>query len=133
MKHNSFLESYKRRAELLKRDIHAVWYAAIDSRTPWYAKAIAGLVTAYAFSPIDLVPDFIPILGYLDDFILIPAGIALMLKLIPAEVMSDARVKAAEQEKRPVNWWGGLLIILVWAVILFFVIRGIVRMVIEYN
>jgi len=72
-------------------------------------------------------------MGYLDDLILIPAGIALTLKLIPAEVMRDARVKAAEQEKRLVNWWVGALIILIWAVILFFVIRGIARMVIEYN
>ncbi|MBP9040916.1 MAG: DUF1232 domain-containing protein [Anaerolineaceae bacterium] len=129
----TFLESLKLRAKQLKQDTLAVWYAALDSRTPWYAKAIAGLVTAYAFSPIDLVPDFVPIMGYLDDLILIPAGIALTLKLIPAEVMRDARVKAAEQEKRPVNWWVGALIILIWAVILFFVIRGIARMVIEYN
>lgn len=129
----TFLESLKLRAKQLKQETLAVWYAALDSRTPWYAKAIAGLVTAYAFSPIDLVPDFVPILGYLDDLILIPAGIALTLKLIPAEVMRDARVKAAEQEKRLVNWWVGALIILIWAVILFFVIRGIARMVIEYN
>lgn len=133
MKKISFLESLKQRAMQLKRDTLAVWYAALDPRTPWYAKAAAGLVTAYAFSPIDLVPDFVPILGYLDDLVLIPAGIALTLKLIPVEVMEDARIKAAEQEKKPVNWWVGSLIILIWAAILFFVIRGVVRMVIEYN
>lgn len=133
MKSIPFLESVKLRAKQLKHDTLAVWYAALDPRTPWYVKAAAGLVTAYAFSPIDLVPDFVPILGYLDDLVLIPAGIALTLKLIPAEVMNDARIKAANQEHKPVNWWIGGLIILIWLVILFFVIRGVVRMVIEYN
>jgi len=133
MKNIPLLESLKQHANQLKRDTLAVWFAALDPRTPWYAKAAAALVTAYAFSPIDLIPDFVPILGYLDDLILIPAGISLTLKLIPTEVMNDARIKAAEQETKPVNWWVGGLIILIWVAILFFVIRGIVRMVIEYN
>jgi uncharacterized membrane protein YkvA (DUF1232 family) len=83
------------------------------------------LVAAYAFSPIDLIPDFIPVLGYLDDLILIPAGIALVVKLIPAEVMVDARVKASLQTEKPVNWVIGALTLLVWGLAIFFVGRAI--------
>ena len=95
-----------------KRDTVAIWFAAKDKRTPWYARALAILVAAYALSPIDLVPDFIPVLGYLDDLVLIPAGIALTLKLIPAEVMADARLKAEASLAKPATWWMTALIIL---------------------
>jgi uncharacterized membrane protein YkvA (DUF1232 family) len=110
----SWLASLKERACLLQRDTLAVWFAAKDKRTPWYARALALLVTAYALSPIDLVPDFIPVRGYLDDLVLIPAGIALTLKLIPAEVMADARLKAEVSLAKPATWWVTALIILVW-------------------
>ena len=126
-------ESIKSRARALKRETLALWFAARDPRTPWYAKALAIAVTAYAFSPVDLIPDFVPVLGYLDDLILIPAGIALTLKMIPAEVMADARVKADLQAQKPVNWWAGAAIILVWLVILFFVIRALLPLFVEYN
>jgi uncharacterized membrane protein YkvA (DUF1232 family) len=116
--------SLRERARLLKRDTLAVWYASLDRRTPWYAKVLAGLVTAYAFSPVDLVPDFIPVLGYLDDLILVPAGIALVLRLIPVEVMEDARRKAEVASAKPVNWWMGALVLLLWGILLFFVIRA---------
>jgi uncharacterized membrane protein YkvA (DUF1232 family) len=120
-----FVDQLKQRARALKRDTLAVWFAARDPRTPWYAKALAVLVAAYAFSPIDLIPDFIPVLGYLDDLILIPAGIALVVKLIPAEVMVDARVKASLQTEKPVNWVIGALTLLVWGLAIFFVGRAI--------
>lgn len=82
------------RARRLKREVHALTFACRDPRTPWYAKASAAVVVGYALSPIDLVPDFIPILGYLDDIILLPLGVALVLKLVPPEVMADAQVAA---------------------------------------
>jgi uncharacterized membrane protein YkvA (DUF1232 family) len=90
-------------------------------------------VTAYAFSPVDLIPDFIPVLGYLDDLVLIPAGIALTLKLIPRQVMEDARRKAGDAAGRPVNWWAGAAVILAWGVIVYFAIRAVVRLIQDYN
>jgi uncharacterized membrane protein YkvA (DUF1232 family) len=110
----SWSKYLKERARSLRRDTLAVWFAAKDKRTPWYARTLAVLVTAYTLSPIDLVPDFIPVLGYLDDLILIPMGIALTLKLIPAEVMAEARLKAEASLAKPATWWMTLLIILVW-------------------
>ena len=117
-----FLESLKGRARSLQRDTLAVWYAAKDKRTPWYARILAVLVAAYALSPVDLVPDFIPVLGYLDDLILIPAGIALVLRLIPAVVMSDARIKAEASLAKPSTWWMTGLIILVWICLVILII-----------
>lgn len=108
------MASLKERARSLKRDTLAIWIAAKDRRTPWYARALAVLVTAYALSPIDLVPDFIPVLGYLDDLVLIPAGIAATLKLIPTEVMAEARLKVEESLAKPTTWWMTVMILLVW-------------------
>lgn len=112
------LRNLKSRAKALKRDTLAVWYASRDKRTPWYARLLALLVAAYALSPVDLIPDFIPVLGYLDDLILIPAGIALTLRLIPPEVMADARVRAESSLAKPNPRWMTLLIILVWVGVL---------------
>ena len=89
------LENLKSRARALKNEAFAVYLAAKDPRTPWYAKVLIVLVVAHTFSPIDLIPDFIPILGYLDDLIITPAGLALAVRLIPAEVLAEARVRAA--------------------------------------
>ena len=114
----SWMNSIKNRARLLKQDTLAVWYASRDKRTPWYARLLAVIVAAYALSPIDLIPDFIPVFGYLDDLILIPAGIALTLRLIPPEVMVAARVRAADTLAKPNPWWMTLLIILVWVGVL---------------
>jgi uncharacterized membrane protein YkvA (DUF1232 family) len=115
-----FLSKLKKRAALLQRDVFALWFAYRDARTPWYARGVAALVVAYAFSPIDLIPDFIPVLGYLDDMILVPMGITLALKLIPAEVMSDARVNADQhlKDKKPTYWVVAGVIILIWIAIL---------------
>lgn len=107
------LERAKQWARLLKRDVLALWIAARDSRTPWYAKLAAGAVAAYALSPIDLIPDFIPILGYLDDLIIVPLGILLVVKLIPAPLMAEYRALAAGRAKQPS--YGGLIAILaIW-------------------
>ena len=82
-------------ARALKLELRALYFVVRDPRTPWYAKALAGAVLAYALSPIDLIPDFIPVLGYLDDVILVPLGIWLALKLVPGEVLAEARARAA--------------------------------------
>jgi uncharacterized membrane protein YkvA (DUF1232 family) len=117
------------RAKALERDTLAVWFAYRDERTPRKARIVAAIVTAYAFSPIDLIPDFIPILGYLDDLILVPVGITLALRMIPPQVMADARAKAARHltEKKPVSWLVGTLIILTWVGILTAIGSGIWR------
>ncbi|TAK32411.1 MAG: DUF1232 domain-containing protein [Myxococcaceae bacterium] len=101
-------------ARALKRDVRAVSLACRDPRVPWYAKLLAGLVVAYAVSPIDLIPDFIPVLGYLDDLILVPAGIALVLRLIPADVMADCRLREETLEGRPAGWGAAAVIVLLW-------------------
>ena len=109
------LEKLKSRARALKHEAFAVYLAAKDPRTPWYAKAVAFLTIAYAFSPIDLIPDFIPILGYLDDLFIVPAGIALAVRLIPPEVLADARETAASQSmERSVGYIGAGLIVAMW-------------------
>src|SRR4051812_611938 len=89
------------KARALKRETTALYFAVRDPRTPVFAKIIAGLVVAYALSPIDLIPDFIPVLGYLDDLILVPVGIAISLRLIPDEVLADSRLKAAAALAKP--------------------------------
>lgn len=93
------LQQLKDWARTIKRDVVALWLAARDPRVPWHAKAVAGMVAAYALSPIDLIPDFIPVLGYLDDIVIVPLGILLAVRLIPGEVMADLR-RAAEAKER---------------------------------
>ena len=88
-------------ARSLKRDAYAVYLAARDPATPWYVKVLAAAVAAYAFSPIDLIPDFIPVLGYLDDLVLVPLGIWLVVSLIPEQAMAEYRAKASEVMQRP--------------------------------
>jgi uncharacterized membrane protein YkvA (DUF1232 family) len=126
---DSLIAKFKKHANALKGEAYALYIAARDPRVPWYAKVFMGLVLAYAFSPIDLIPDFIPVLGYLDDLVIIPLGIALSLKMIPAEVMSDARKQAKElsREGNPVSRLGAVLIILIWLTLLAVVIWLIVR------
>src|SRR3982074_897192 len=97
------LERTKQWARTLKRDVVAVWIAARDPRVPWYAKALALAVAAYALSPIDLIPDFIPVLGYLDDLIIVPLGIWLVIALIPEDVMREYRAMASAAAQRPVS------------------------------
>ena len=108
------LANWKARARALKTEIHALMIACRDPRTPWTAKALALLVLSYALSPIDLIPDFIPVLGYLDDLILLPLGIALAIRLIPLAVMDEARQTATQVEGRALGWMGAVLVGLVW-------------------
>ncbi len=106
------------RAHALRVDAHAVWLAARDPRVPWPAKLLGLIVTGYALSPIDLIPDFIPILGLVDDAILIPAGIWLMLRLIPAGLFAEHRAAAETASHRPVSRTGAAVILLLWLAIL---------------
>jgi len=101
-------------ARLVKRDVHAIYLAARDPRVPWYAKALAFCVTGYALSPIDLIPDFVPVLGYLDDVIIVPLGIVLVIKLIPPEIMAEHRASAAAAQDRPVSRTAAIVIALIW-------------------
>src|SRR5260370_36821422 len=97
------VETLKGRARLLKRESYAMYLAVRDPRTPWYARAVAGVVLAYALSPFDLIPDFIPVIGLLDDLILVPLGFALALKLIPAPIIVDCRLQADVAQGLPVT------------------------------
>jgi uncharacterized membrane protein YkvA (DUF1232 family) len=109
------VERLKAQAAGLKRDIVALYFAARDPRTPWYAKLVIVCVVAYALSPIDLIPDPIPVLGYLDDLLLLPLGIYVALRMIPQEVLAECRAKAGTtSEKLPRNWWAGAAIVLLW-------------------
>lgn len=112
----TWLARWRGRARALKREVFALYLAVRDPRCPWYARLFAGLVVAYAFSPIDLIPDFIPILGYVDDVILVPLGIALALKLIPAAVMADSRAAAGRvlAAGKPVNRAAAAVIVAIW-------------------
>ncbi len=113
----------KQWARGLKRDVVALWIAGRDRRVPWHAKAVAAAVAAYALSPIDLIPDFIPVLGYLDDLILVPLGIALAVRLIPPKLMAEFRAEARRRESLPrsraaaagiVALWLGAAALLLW-------------------
>ncbi|MGJ7921651.1 YkvA family protein [Neobacillus sp. LXY-4] len=110
------LKKIKLWARNLKRQIFILFLAYKDERVPWYAKVFSACVVAYAFSPIDLIPDFIPILGYLDDVILLPLGIMMALKMIPKTVLAECEVRAEELMKsgKPKNWLAGTLIMMFW-------------------
>lgn len=108
------LERAKRWARGLKRDVVALWIAGRDRRTPWHAKLVAACVAAYALSPIDLIPDFIPILGYLDDLLIVPLGIALAIRLIPAELMAEFREDASRRQTRPRSFIAAAAIVAIW-------------------
>ena len=109
------LERVKQWARRLKRDAVALWIAARDPRTPLIAKMVAAAVAAYALSPIDLIPDFIPVLGYLDDLLIVPLGIALVLRWIPGDVKADAQSRAALAASRPTSRGMATVIVAIWA------------------
>ena len=108
------LSQIKGWARRLKRDSHAVYLAARDPRVPWHVKLLALAVAGYALSPIDLIPDFIPVVGYLDDLVIVPLGVWLVVSLIPAEIMSECRAKANAAVSRPISRGGMVAIILLW-------------------
>ena len=104
-------------AAALRRQVLTLWFCARHPRTPLAAKLLAALVAAYALSPIDLIPDFIPVLGYLDDLILVPAGVYLTLRLIPEDVVAEARAQAEAAAARPTSYAGAAAIVLMWLVL----------------
>lgn len=103
-------------ARSVKRDVQALYLAARDPRVPWYAKAIAALVAAYALSPIDLIPDFIPVLGYLDDLIIVPLGILIAIRLIPPEIMAEHRATVTSTNPRATSRLAAAFIVGAWVV-----------------
>ena len=115
------------RAKRLKTDIPAVFLALKERRTPWYAKILAAIIVIYALSPIDLIPDFIPVLGYLDDIIILPALIALCVKCIPNDVFSDCRARAESlwENGKPEKWYYAIPFVLIWLAIIALIILAI--------
>ena len=101
-------------AEAIKRDVVALYIAGRDPRVPWYVKLAAVAVAAYALSPIDLIPDFIPVLGYLDDVIILPVALLLVIKMIPAPLMAEFRQEAQRRAERPTSRAGAILIVAIW-------------------
>lgn len=114
-----FITFWKRKARELKALSLAMVYAYRDPRTPWYAKVAAALVAAYAFSPIDLIPDFIPVLGYLDDLVIVPLGVFLSLRLIPPAVMAECRLQAEQRVDDPAPAYRimGIVVVAMWIII----------------
>lgn len=127
----SRLDSWRQRDRRLKTEVYALYLAYRDPRVPWYARIFAACVVGYAFSPIDLIPDVIPILGYLDDLVLVPLGIVLALKMIPSDVMAESRerARAALREGKPVNWVVAGVIIGIWLLLAALGLALIARMV----
>ena len=103
-------------ARLVKRDAHAIYLAGRDPRVPWYAKALAVCVAGYALSPIDLIPDFVPVLGYLDDVVIVPLGVLLVVRLIPLDIMAEHRAAAAQVADRPIGRTAAIVIVVSWVV-----------------
>jgi uncharacterized membrane protein YkvA (DUF1232 family) len=126
---SSILVNWKARVRRLKTEVYALYLAYRDPRVPWYAKVLAACVIGYAFSPIDLIPDFIPVLGYLDDLVLIPLGIALTLRLIPAEVMVECRERSRVElaDGKPVSRAAAAVIVTIWVGLAVLVVLLIVR------
>ena len=124
-----FTQCWRQWAGQLKTEVYAIYVAYRDPRVPWVARVFAACVVAYAFSPIDLIPDPIPILGYLDDLILIPLGIKLALSMIPAEVMAESREKAREiiRQGKPVNRAAAVVIVAIWLLLAALIIAVMVR------
>jgi uncharacterized membrane protein YkvA (DUF1232 family) len=115
------IESWKTKSKQLRTEIVALYLAYKHPGTPWYAKALAALIIGYALSPIDLIPDFIPVLGYLDDLIVVPAGIALLVKIIPGDILEECRAKARSDllNRKPKNWVAAIIIVLVWLLVIY--------------
>lgn len=124
------ISRWKERAKQMQMDAYAVYLAYRDPRVPWYARIFAAGVVAYAFSPIDLIPDFIPVVGYMDDLVLVPLGIVLALKMIPRPIMVECRQKAQElmAHGKPVSRVGMAVIIAIWLLLVALTVYLIVRL-----
>jgi uncharacterized membrane protein YkvA (DUF1232 family) len=125
----NWFDRWKERAKNLKSQLYALYMAYRDPRVPWHAKAFGAMVLAYALSPIDLIPDFIPVLGYLDDIVLIPLGITLAIKMIPEKIMEECRqnADAALSGGEVKTWPAVLLIVSIWLAVLALIVWRIVR------
>ena len=125
-----FIDQLRIRANQLKIEAYALYFACRDPRVPWYARVFTGCVVGYAFSPIDLIPDFIPIIGYLDDLILVPLGIKIALSMIQGNVMIESRQKAQEiiRQGKPVNRIAAIIIISIWVLFAASAIALLIRM-----
>ena len=119
------ISALKQQAQQLKRQTLTVYYAARDPDMPMLVRILAIMVAAYAFSPIDLIPDFIPVIGYLDDLIIIPLGLALVIRFTPAKVIESARFKAAQSAEKPISYTAAAFCILVWLAIAYFCVRWV--------
>src|SRR5512136_2335814 len=119
------IERWKQRASKLKVEVYAIYLAYRDPRVPWYARIFAACVVGYAFSPLDLIPDPIPVLGYLDDLVLVPLGVALALRMIPADVLAECQQKSREvmKQAKPVNRLAAVVIIAIWLLLAALVVR----------
>lgn len=123
------MTNLKQRAKSLKAETYTLYLACRDPRTPWYAKVLMVTVVAYALSPIDLIPDFIPVLGYLDDMIIVPGGIFLALKMVPQCVLDDCRHRAnSEPLDTKTKWVAATVIILVWLLVIYLIFRFVQRL-----
>jgi uncharacterized membrane protein YkvA (DUF1232 family) len=118
---------WRQKARQLKVEVHALYFAMRDPRVPWYAKLFAACVVAYALSPLDLIPDFIPVLGYLDDLVLLPLGVALTLKMVPSIVLEECREKARWAQDKPTSLVGAAIILVVWILLTVFLVRVIAQ------
>jgi len=127
----TLLDHWKLKANQLRRETYALYLAFSDPRVPWYARWFVAAVVAYAFSPIDLIPDFIPVLGYLDDLVLVPAGIALALKMVPETIMDECRQEAREvmAKGKPTNWVAAGVITVIWVLCIALVVVALGRLV----
>ena len=125
----SVLASLKAQAKQLKQHTLTVYFAARDPRTPIFVRVLALLVAAYALSPIDLIPDFIPVIGYLDDLLLVPLGLALVVRLTPPEVLESARAQAQQAASRPVSYTAAAFFVALWLIVAWVFVRWVVSVV----
>ena len=123
------LASLKAQAKQLKQHTLTVYFAARDPRTPILVRALAVFVAAYALSPIDLIPDFIPVIGYLDDLLLVPLGLALVVRLTPPEVLESARAQAQQTVSKPISYTAAAFFVALWLVVAWVVVSGVVSVV----
>lgn len=124
------MQDWKQQVRKLKKETYTIYFACKDSRVPWYARTLAAIIVAYAFSPIDLVPDVIPIIGYLDDIILVPLGIILVLRMIPSVVLEDCRkqAEASMDQATPKSWIAAAVVVSIWLLLGVFAVLWIGRM-----
>jgi uncharacterized membrane protein YkvA (DUF1232 family) len=125
MGHTSVLKSWKRKAKILKKEVYALSLAVKDPRVPWYAKVFALLIIGYVLSPIDPIPDFIPVIGYIDELIVVPLGIIILSKMIPKQVLEECREKARHHRggMKGKHWIAASIIILIWLILVYLSIR----------